>query len=111
MKKDEKKEITLFKTPDVDLAAALLCTGFSIDATDNSNPSAVVFYFAQTPQLEEVVRRYSVGDLKVDARDYSYCRKEIWRKVHEPQGDQKFRQDSFENRVPRKKYYSKREVY
>ena len=111
MKKDENKEITLFKTPDMDLASALLCTGFSIDATDNSNPSRVVFYFHQTEQLEEVVRRYSAGDLKVDARDYSYCRREILKRIHEPQDNQEFRQGSFDHRVSRKKHYSKRQVY
>lgn len=59
----------LYSTTDLGLAAAL-CLFFVLDSLDKSNPQKVVFYFRRVQNLDEILKQYWIGELRVDPIKY-----------------------------------------
>lgn len=56
-----------FHSSDLGLAASLSAVGFDLARVDKTNPRRVVFYFANSPELERATKQYLSGDLKLSA--------------------------------------------
>jgi hypothetical protein len=70
--KDEDASDSMFYgISDLGCAAALVCLGFGITSLDRvQNPKRVSFIFRSSKEIQEAVRAYWSGTLRVDARRF-----------------------------------------
>lgn len=59
-----------YRSYDLGLASSLVHVGFSLVGLDRSGGKKVEFIFTKTPELEEAVRRFWLGELMVNAQGY-----------------------------------------
>lgn len=62
------KNDNYYYTSDLGLCAALVCVGFELIDLNRDNPRKVGFVFEKKVGLDEVVKDYFSGKLKVSAR-------------------------------------------
>jgi hypothetical protein len=84
------KEIEMFKTADLPLAAALCVAGFIVEEMERSDARRSIFIFENSAELQEQIRRYWRGAILVEPQAYfSQCKAlkariyEYERKAHE----------------------------
>lgn len=56
-----------YKTTDLGLSATLTVVGFPVLDIDKTNPRRVVFLFEASDELDDSVKKYWSGELKVSA--------------------------------------------
>jgi len=77
------EDLSLTKTSDINLAAALLCLGYDVKGIDNRNPSRVYFFFFESPELAAAIDDYWRGDLRVDPKELANSRRELLTRIRE----------------------------
>ena len=59
-----------FETSDLGLATALVTFGYPLEALDRNDPHRVVFSFARTDGLDEMVQEFWQRNLKIEPLAY-----------------------------------------
>jgi hypothetical protein len=72
-----ENDIPVFRTSDVNLAAALLCLQHDVIGIDTEDANRVVFYFKYDLDLKTHVDGYWNDTLRVSPKTYMSCRKDL----------------------------------
>lgn len=56
----------IFNTPDMTLAATLLCYGYVLDSIDKNNPKKCLFNVKKDKELDSLVEKFWNGQLEVE---------------------------------------------
>ena len=75
-------EKSFLRTSDINLAAALLCSGHDVTGINPTDPNRVTFFFEETPELRKNYEAYWNNSLRVSPKDYVYSRKELLTRVN-----------------------------
>lgn len=78
------RDLAIFKTMNMYLAAAIMAGGYVLDSVENSDPEHVIFCFeGNSSDLLEIEKNWSKRTLMVNARSYSEALWEIRGQIKE----------------------------
>ena len=72
----------LFITSDLCLSAVLLCLGFRIEEIEKNQPKSS-FLFKRMKGIDEAIRGFWAGELKLEPKSFFNCIKEIKSRLYQ----------------------------
>ena len=76
------QEKDYFKTSDIALCAALCCYGYQVEAVDKQNVSKAFFLICRDEQLDGLIQKYFIHQLKVEPLGFFNFLKEIKTRIY-----------------------------
>jgi len=83
MTMNQSNKIDIFRTADLAITAALSVSGFIVDEVERVSPTRSVFIFSNSAKLQESVRQYWRGELRVEPQSYFNQLKVLKARIYE----------------------------